>query len=156
MHGSQAHSRALPRISAARGSSEFRRLRSVVDALVRIAEHAGATASFLKEATGTVMELTRATGAVVLMAREGEPLTVASARGQMMGLPPEAYDKGQTLARACLRAQRPLHSDSAITDERIQGTARASRQLYSLIATPLPVEIPSDPAPELMRDVSVA
>jgi diguanylate cyclase (GGDEF)-like protein len=137
MPGSQVQSRALPRISAARGSSEFRRLRSVVDALVRIAEHAGDTASFLEEATGTVMELTRATGAVVLMAREGQSLTVASARGQMTGLPPEAYDMGQTLARACLRAQRPLHSDSSITDERIQGPARASRQLYSLIATPL-------------------
>jgi diguanylate cyclase (GGDEF)-like protein len=137
MHGSQVQSRALPRISATRGSSEFRRLRSVVDALVRIAEHAGDTASFLEDATGTVMELTRATGAAVLMARESQPLTVASARGQMLGLPPEAYDKGQTLSRACLRAQRPLHSDSSITDERIQGPARASRQLHSLIATPL-------------------
>ncbi len=137
MPRSQAHSSTLPRISAARGSSEFRRLRSVVDALVRIAEPAGSTASFLEQATGTVTELTRATGAVVLMARDGQPLAVASARGQMLGLPTDAYDKGQTLARACLRAQRPLHSDSAMTDERIQGPARASRQLYSLIATPL-------------------
>jgi diguanylate cyclase (GGDEF)-like protein len=137
MHGSQAQARTLPRISAARGSSEFRRLRSVVDALVRIAEHAGNTASFLEEATGTVMELTRATGAVVLMTRDGKSLTVASARGQMMGLQADAFDKGQTLARACMRSQRPLHSDAAITDERIQGPARASRQLHSLIATPL-------------------
>ena len=137
MPGSQAQARALPRISAARGSSEFRRLRSVVDALVRIAEHPGNTASFLEEATGTVMELTRATGVAVLMSRDGKSLEVASARGQMLGLASEAYDKGQTLARACLRAQRPLHSDSAVTDERIQGPARANRQLHSLIATPL-------------------
>lgn len=134
---SQWMSKALPRVSATRGASEFLRLRSVVDALVRIAEHAGDTASFLEEAADTVMQLTRATGAVVLMANGDGPLTVASARGQMAGVSGEVFDRGQTLARACLRSHQALHSDAALVDGRMHGPARADWQLHSLIATPL-------------------
>jgi diguanylate cyclase (GGDEF)-like protein len=129
--------RATPWVSPARGKSEFLRLRSVVDALVRIAEHAGDTASFLDQATRTVMELTRATGAVVLMAGEDGALSIASARGQMAGIDGAAFERGQTLARACLRQHQPLHSDIAFEDPRIDGTARSRWQLHSLIATPL-------------------
>ena len=129
--------RATPWVSPARGRSEFLRLRSVVDALVRIAEHAGDTASFLDQATRTVMELTRATGAVVLMADTAGTLSIASARGQMGGMDSSAFDKGQTLARACLRLHQALHSDVAWEDPRIEGQARSRHQLHSLIATPL-------------------
>jgi diguanylate cyclase (GGDEF)-like protein len=129
--------RATPWVSPARGRSEFLRLRSVVDALVRIAEHAGDTASFLDQATRTVMELTRATGAVVLMADVEGKLSIASARGQMASMDGSAFDSGQTLARACLRQHQALHSDAAWEDPRIDGPARSRWQLYSLIATPL-------------------
>ncbi|MGH8075892.1 MAG: diguanylate cyclase domain-containing protein [Lysobacter sp.] len=113
------------------------RLRTVVDALVRIAEHAGDTASFLEEATDTVMELTRATGAVVLMASDDVSLTVACARRQMAEVGAEDFDRGQTLARACLRSHKVLHSDVTRGDDRIAGSARADHQLQSLIAMPL-------------------
>ena len=126
--------RATPWVSPARGKSEFLRLRSVVDALVRIAEHAGDTASFLDQATRTVMELTRATGAVVLMADGAGALSIASARGQMTGMDAHAFDSGQTLARACLRLHQALHSDNAFDDPRIEGGARARWQLHSLPA----------------------
>ena len=132
----RATPRATPWVSPARGKSEFLRLRSVVDALVRIAEHAGDTASFLDQATRTVMELTRATGAVVLMA-DGATLSIASARGQMKGMDGHAFESGQTLARACLRLHQALHSDNAFDDPRVDGGARARWQLHSLIATPL-------------------
>jgi diguanylate cyclase (GGDEF)-like protein len=124
-------------VSPARGRSEFLRLRSVVDALVRIAEHAGDTASFLDQATRTLMELTRATGAAVLMADSAGTLSIASARGQMSGMESTSFDKGQTLARACLRLHQALHSDATFEDPRIEGNARARWQLHSLIATPL-------------------
>jgi diguanylate cyclase (GGDEF)-like protein len=129
--------RATPWVSPARGKSEFLRLRSVVDALVRIAEHAGDTASFLDQATRTVMELTRATGAVVLMADAEGALSIACSRGQMIGMDGHAFEGGQTLARACLRLHQALHSDNAFDDPRIDGGARARWQLHSLIATPL-------------------
>jgi diguanylate cyclase (GGDEF)-like protein len=129
--------RATPWVSPARGRSEFLRLRSVVDALVRIAEHPGDTSSFLDQATRTLMELTRATGAAVLMADAAGALSIASARGQMASMDSTAFDKGQTLARACLRLNQALHSDATFEDPRIDGPARARWQLYSLIATPL-------------------
>jgi diguanylate cyclase (GGDEF)-like protein len=133
----RAIARTLPRVSATRGTSEILRLRSVVDALVRIAEHAGDTASFLEEATDTVMELTRATGAVVLMSDAAMSLDVACARGQMAAVERDAFDGGETLARACLRSHQALHSDIAVADERMHGPTRVNRQLHSLIATPL-------------------
>jgi diguanylate cyclase (GGDEF)-like protein len=122
---------------ASHGKSEYARLRTVVEALVRIAEHAGNTGSFLEEATETVMELTRATGAVVLMADAAGALTVASARGQMMEVEQSSFDRGHTLARACLRSHKALHSDTTPDDVRIDGSARGHHQLHSLIATPL-------------------
>lgn len=124
-------------VSASHGKSEYARLRTVVDALVRIAEHAGDTGSFLEEATDTVMELTRATGAAVLMAHDAISLTVASARGQMAELDPDSFDRGHTLARACLRSHKALHSEATPGDDRITGTARRDHELQSLIATPL-------------------
>ena len=96
--------RELPRVSAQRGASEYLRLRGVVDALVRIAEHAGNTASFLDEATATAMELTRATGAVVLMADGDRLLRVASAAGHLQALAADSYEAGEPLAGACLRS----------------------------------------------------
>ena len=129
--------RELPRVSAQRGASEYLRLRGVVDALVRIAEHAGNTASFLDEATATAMELTRATGAVVLMADGDRLLRVASAAGQMQAVAADSYEAGETLARACLRSHEELHSDMAFSDPRIKGSARKVHALHSLIATPL-------------------
>lgn len=133
----QHSSKTLPLVPASLGKSDFVRLRTVVDALVRIAEHAGDTGSFLAEATETVMELTRATGAVVLMADDAMSLAVASARGQMTGMGADAFARGDTLARACLLSHMPLHSDATDADERIAGTSRAQQQLHSLIATPL-------------------
>lgn len=128
----------LPWVSAAHGRSEYLRLRSVVDALVRIAEHAGDTQSFLDDATATVMELTRATGAAVLIAgSDGTPLHVASVRGQMQKVPVDAFATGQTLAAACLKTHQALHSGVTLEDERIQGVARRRHALHSLIATPL-------------------
>ena len=129
--------RELPRVSAQRGASEYLRLRGVVDALVRLAEHAGNTASFLDEATATAMELTRATGAVVLMADGDRLLRVASAAGQMQAVAADSYEAGETLARACLRSHEELHSDMAFSDPRIKGSARKVHALHSLIATPL-------------------
>lgn len=123
--------------SAAHGRSEYLRLRGVVDALVRIAEHPGDTRSFLGEATATVMELTRATGAVVLMADDRRRLRVASARGQMRKVARSAFGSGQTLAHACLRSHQVLHGDAALSDARIEGPACAEYSLHSLIATPL-------------------
>jgi len=128
--------KALPWVSAAHSRSEFLRLRNAVDALVRIAEHAGDTDSFLNEATETVMELTRATGAVV-MADVTMALTVAAARGQMAGVDGAAFAGGQTLARASLATHQTLHSDVTDGDARIEGTTRARHALHSLIATPL-------------------
>lgn len=132
-----AIAKPLPWVSAARGRSEFLRLRSVVDAMVRVAEHAGDTTSFLDEATDTVMQLTRATGAVVLMAGDGHSLTVAAARGQMACVHAIAFDGGQTLARASVTSHQTLHSDVAHADDRIDGVARWHCDLHSLIATPL-------------------
>jgi|GEM_PF-3052853 len=126
----------VPWASAAHGRSEYLRLRSVVDALVRIAEHAGDTRSFLEEATATVMELTRATGAAVLIA-QGEALRVASVRGQMRRVGRAAFDGGETLARECLRSHQALHSEVALADPRLHGRTREERSLHSLIATPL-------------------
>lgn len=124
-------------LSASHGRSEFLRLRGVADALVRIAEHAGDTGSFLDEATDTVMELTRATGVAVLLADDAITLTVASARGQMTDVGEEAFDNGHTLARACLASHSALHSDTTLTDDRIVGSTREDLTLHSLIATPL-------------------
>jgi transcriptional regulator with GAF, ATPase, and Fis domain len=124
-------------VSPARGRSEYLRLRSVLDALVRIAEHPGDTASFLEQTTRTVMELTRATGAVVLMSDPAGSLSIASARGQMAGMDSQLFEGGQTLARACLKLHQALHADSALRDRRIEGNARMRWQLHSLIATPL-------------------
>ena len=104
---------------------------------MRIAEHAGDTASFLDEATDTAMELTRATGAVVLIADEALALHVAAARGQMADVERDAFESGQTLARAALCSHSTLHSDATDGDDRIRGGARAERALHSLIATPL-------------------
>ena len=128
---------SLANVTALRGASEYLRLRGVVDALVRIAEHAGDTASFLDEATATAMELTRATGAVVLLADDDKALQVASAAGQMQRVPAGSYQAGETLARACLRSHQALHSDMAFSDTRIEGSARKAHALHSLIATPL-------------------
>jgi len=133
----QTAPRATAWVSPARGRSEFLRLRSVVDALVRITEHPGDTASFLDQATRTVMELTRATGVVVLMAQSDGSLSIAAARGQMADMDGSIFDSGQTLARVCLRLHQALHSDAALSDRRIEGKARARWQLHSLIATPL-------------------
>jgi diguanylate cyclase (GGDEF)-like protein len=127
----------LPWISASHGTSDFSRLRAMADALVRIAEHAGSTASFLEEATDTIMELTRATGAAVVMLDGPGVLKVASARGQMAGVPAGAFECGQTLARACVHSHQTLHSDATFTDHRIAGAIGKSHQLHSLIATPL-------------------
>jgi len=124
-------------VSPARGRSEYLRLRSVLDALVRIAEHPGDTASFLEQTTRTVMELTRATGAVVLMSDPAGSLSIASTRGQMAGMDSQLFEGGQTLARACLKLHQALHADSALRDRRIEGNARMRWQLHSLIATPL-------------------
>ena len=129
--------RPLPWVSAVHGNSEFMRLRTVVDALVRIAEHAGDTRSFLDEATDTVMELTRATGAVVLMADDSNSLAVASARGQLASVDTCVFGDGHTLARACLRTHAALHSDNTQRDDRMVGSTRCDHQLHSLIATPL-------------------
>ncbi len=130
-------SRTLPWVSGSQGASDYVRLRTVVDALVRIAEHAGSTASFLEEATDTIMQLTRATGAVVLMANDTPVLKVASARGQMTGVAVEAFDCGHTLARACMRSHQVLHCDATHADERVAGTISRTHHLHSLIATPL-------------------
>jgi len=129
----------LPRpwVSPAHGRSEYLRLRSVVDALVSIAEHAGDTASFLDEATETIMQLTRATGAVVLMAAPDSPLAVASARGQFARVDPTAFGAGHTLAQECLRSHQALHSQDTRSDSRILGPTRKAGSLDSLIATPL-------------------
>lgn len=135
--GRQAQPRMLPWSSAAHGRSEYLRLRSVVDALVRVAEHPGDTRAFLGEATATAMELTRATGAVVLMTGDDGALRVASSRGQMRRVGRAAFDEGQTLARACLASSQVLHSEAAQSDGRIHGDARAAHALASLIATPL-------------------
>ena len=135
--GDPAVPKVLPLASAAHARSQYLRLRSAVDALVRIAEHAGDTMSFLNEATDTAMELTRATGAVVLMTDPSMALTVAAARGQMACVDGDAFDGGQTLARASLRTHQTLHSDATGDDERIHGATRAERALHSLIATPL-------------------
>ena len=135
--GQQPQPRMVSWSSQAHGRSEYLRLRSVVDALVRIAEHPGDTRSFLGEATATVMELTRATGAVVLMAEGDGALRVASARAQMRRVDRAAFGDGQTLARACLASHQALHSDFALTDPRMEGPARAQCSLESLIATPL-------------------
>ena len=129
--------RVQPWMSASVTNSEFLRLRRVVEALVRIAEHAGDTGSFFEEATDTVMELTRATGAAVLMADSSGALTVAAARGQMADVAVDAFDQSQTLARACLRAHMTLHSDATHDDDRIVGGSRRDHHLHSLIATPL-------------------
>ena len=126
-----------PPLSADQERSKFLRLSSTVDALVRIAEHAGDTASFLDETTVTVMELTRATGAVVLIAGEAMALQVAAARGQMAQVDGAAFAGGETLARASLCSHSTLHSDATDGDARIRGDARAERALHSLIATPL-------------------
>ena len=120
--GPQNPPRTLPWVSASHGKSEFLRLRGVADALVRIAEHAGDTSSFLDEATDTVMVLTRATGAAVLLADDAVALTVASARGQMAEVGEEAFDSGHTLARACLLSHTALHSDATLADDRIVGS----------------------------------
>lgn len=96
----------LPWVSAAHARSEFLRLRNVVDALVRIAEHAGDTTSFLNEAADTAMQLTRATGAVVLMADKTMALSIAAARGQMAGVDGAAFDMDRRLhARPCGRTR---------------------------------------------------
>jgi len=124
-------------MSSAQEHSKFLRLSGTVDALVRITEYAGDTASFLDEATDAAMELTRATGAVVLIADEAMSLQVAAARGQMAGVDRAAFDGGKTLARASLRSHSTLHSDVTDGDERIWGETRAECALHSLIATPL-------------------
>lgn len=124
-------------VSASRGNSEFLRLRNVVDALVRTAEHSGDTASLLDETLNTVMELTRATGAVVLLSEAGKGLSVASVKGQMTQVDRCAFDSGQTLARACLESHSVLHSDATHDDPRIHGPACHKAKLRSLIATPL-------------------
>ena len=49
--GPQNPPKTLPWVSTSHGKSEFLWLRGVADALVRIAEHAGDTGSFLDEAT---------------------------------------------------------------------------------------------------------
>jgi diguanylate cyclase (GGDEF)-like protein len=124
-------------VSASRGTSEFLRLRNVVDALVRTAEHSGSTTSLLDDALNTVMELTRATGAVVLLSEAGKGLSVASVKGQMTHVERSAFDDGQTLARACLESHSVLHSDATHDDARIHGPACARAKMRSLIATPL-------------------
>lgn len=138
--GSVSASRAAPRMqpwtSTAHGRSEYLRLRNVVDALVRIAEHAGDTGPFLDEATATVMELTRATGAVVLTAARGG-LQVRSARGQMKHIEPAAFDAGHTLAPACLRSHEAMHSSDVEGDDRVRIRIRKGRAIRSLICTPL-------------------
>jgi len=136
LQGQQKIDRVLPPISASHGKSEFLRLRSVADALVRIAEHAGDTGSFLDEATDTVMELTRATGMAVLIADREMSLAVASARGQMAAVDEDGFNLGHTLARACLQSHAALHSDAVATDARIAANRR-DHKLHSLIATPL-------------------
>ena len=123
--------------SAAHGRSEYLRLRNVVDALVRIAEHAGDTGPFLDEATATVMDLTRATGAVVLTAGGPDGLQVRSARGQMKHIDPSAFDAGHTLAPVCLHSHEALHSNDVHCDERVNVRIRKGRALRSLICTPL-------------------
>ncbi|MFP7721710.1 sensor domain-containing diguanylate cyclase [Lysobacter sp. A3-1-A15] len=127
----------LPWASAAHGRSEYTRLRNVVDALVRIAEHAGDTGPFLDEATATVMELTRATGAVVLTSGGPDGLQVRSARGQMRHIDRAAFDAGHTLAPACLRSHEALHSNDVQGDDRVSVRVRKGRALRSLICTPL-------------------
>ena len=138
--GSVPASGAAPRMqpwtSAAHGRSEYLRLRNVVDALVRIAEHSGDTGPFLDEATATVMELTRATGAVVLTSARGG-LQVRSARGQMKHIEPAAFDAGHTLAPACLRSHEAMHSNNVEGDARVRVRIRKGRAIRSLICTPL-------------------
>lgn len=124
-------------VSTSRGASEFLRLRNIMDALVRTAEHSGDTASLLEDALRTVMELTRSTGAVVLLSEAGRGLTVASVRGQMQDVDRGAFEAGSTLARACLESHTVLHSDSTVSDRRIRGETCNEAKLRSLIATPL-------------------
>jgi len=124
-------------VTVSQEKSEFRRLRSVVDALVRISEHAADTATFLDEALETVTELTRATGAAVILHSQENGLRVASAKGQMTLVSELAFEEGHTLARACLTSHVALHCDDSLADERIRGGTRAAAKLHSLIATPL-------------------
>lgn len=124
-------------VSSSRGASEFFRLRNIVDALVRTAEHSGDTPSLLDEALNTVMELTRATGAVVLLSEAGKGLAVGSVKGQMTEVDRPAFNAGETLARACLDSHSVLHSDSTRGDRRLRGDSCNRAKLRSLIATPL-------------------
>jgi len=113
------------------------RLRTLVDALVRIAEHSGDTSSLLDDALNTIMNFTRATGAVVLLHRIGDGLEIARVKGQMASVDRSDFEAGATLARACLDSHSVLHSDATHKDPRVRGRVTREAKLRSLIATPL-------------------
>lgn len=129
--------RGLPWIASSAKDSEILRLRGLVAALASVAEHPGSTQSFIEYALEKVVELTRATGAVVLLDRGEAGLAVAAAQGQMQAIGVDAFNGGETLARACIEERAALRSDATGTDPRIQGNTRRRRALHSLIAAPL-------------------
>ncbi|WP_162823744.1 sensor domain-containing diguanylate cyclase [Lysobacter sp. TY2-98] len=129
--------RGLPWIASSSKDSEILRLRGLVATLASVAEHPGGAQSFVEYALDKVVEITRATGGVVLLDNGDAGLTVASARGQMTRLDVDAFNGGQTLARACLEEGTSLRSDATAGDERIRGDARRRHHLHALIAAPL-------------------